>query len=80
MCYNCDFGLTEDESSCDECEEVHACRGPRVITPEELTALSRAVTCKPVSSGSSSSSINRLLDSTVASTNVEEGQGQFQGE
>ena len=24
MCYNTDFGLSEDESSCDEGEEVHA--------------------------------------------------------
>ena len=32
------------ESSCDEGEEVHAYRGPRVIAPEKIVSLSRAVT------------------------------------
>ena len=36
MCYYSDFGLSEDESSCDEGDEVHVCRGPRIIAPEEV--------------------------------------------
>ena len=44
MCYNSDFGFSEYESSCDEGEEVHAYRGPRVIVPEKVVSLNRAVT------------------------------------
>ena len=39
MCYNSDFCLSEDESSCEKGDEVHAYRGPRVIAPEGVAAL-----------------------------------------
>ena len=34
ICYNSNFGLSEDESSCDKGEEVHAYLRPNVIAPE----------------------------------------------
>ena len=44
MCYDSDFGLSVDKSSCDEGEKVHASYcGQRVIQPEEVAALFRAV-------------------------------------
>ena len=43
MCYYSDFGLSENESTCDDVEEVHAYLGHRVVAPEEVAALSRAV-------------------------------------
>ena len=41
MCYNSDFGLSKDEFSCDEGEEIHAYRWSRVIAPEEVADLNR---------------------------------------
>ena len=79
MCYNSDFGLSEDESSCDEGEEVHAYRGPRVMFPLEVAALTRAVTSEPIASGCSSASVDRLFVSACVSTDAEEDQGQFCG-
>ena len=76
--YNKDFGLSEDESSCDKGEEVHAYRGPRVIAPEEVAALSRTVTSEPIASCSSSASVDRLYVSADVSNIAEEDQGQFQ--
>ena len=57
VCYNSDFDLSEDESSCDDGEEVHAYCGSRVIAPEEVAALSRAVSSEPVASGSGRGSV-----------------------
>ena len=55
--------------------------GPRVRAPEEVAALSRAVTSEPLASSSSSStSVDRLFVSADVSTDAEEDQGQFQGE
>ena len=56
MCCNSDFSHSEDESSCDEGEEAHAYRGPRVIAPEKVESLSRDVTSEPIESSSSSTS------------------------
>ena len=61
MCYNSDFILSEDESSCDEGTEVHAYSGPRVIAPVEVAALSRAVTSESIGSFSSIASIHRYI-------------------
>ena len=84
MCYNSDFGRSEDESSCAEGENVQAYRGPRVIAPEEVAALSRAVSLEPIASCNSNASIDRLFVSTDiftgVSTDDEEDKGQFQGE
>ena len=80
MCYDSDFSLSEDESSCDEGEEVHAYRCPRVIAPEEVAALSRAVTSESIDSSSSGVSVDRPFVSTVVSTDTAENQEQFQGE
>ena len=44
MCFNNDFSLSEDQSSCGEGEEAHVYQGPRAIASEEAAALSRAVT------------------------------------
>ena len=63
MCYNSDL---EDESCCDEGEEVHAYKGPKVIAPEEVAAP------EPIASGS----VDRLFVSAAASTFAEEDQGQ----
>ena len=60
VCYNSNFGLSEDESSCDEGEEVHAYRKPRVITTEKLAALSRAVTSQSIYSCSHSASVDSI--------------------
>ena len=80
MCYNTDFSLSEDESSCDEGEDIHAYRGPSVIAPEEIAALSRAVsTSEPVASSCSSTSVDRLFVSVDVSTDAEEDQGEFRG-
>ena len=43
MCHDSDFGLSEDESSFAEGEEVYAYCGQRVIQPEDGAALFRAV-------------------------------------
>ena len=66
MCYNSYFNLSEDESSCDEGEGVHACRGPRLVA---------AVTSECIASSSASIYIN-----TEVSTDAEDDQGQFQGQ
>ena len=66
-------------TSCDEGEEVHAYRGPRVIAPEEVATLSRTVTCEPLASCSSSASVDSLFVSADISTDAEEDQGLFQG-
>ena len=39
MCYS-DFGLSENESICDDGEEVHAYLKQRVVAPDEVAALS----------------------------------------
>ena len=77
FCYKCDFDFSEDESSCDEGEEVHTYRGPRVIAPEEVAALIRVVTSEPIASDSSSASVDRIFASADISTGAEEEQGQF---
>ena len=43
MCHGSDFGLSEEESSCAEGEEVHVYCGQQVIQPEEVAVLFRAV-------------------------------------
>ena len=53
MCKTSYFGISEDESNCDEGEEVHSCRspcllGPRVVALKEVAALSRAITSEYV--------------------------------
>ena len=64
MYYNSDLSLSEDESCCDEGEEVHAYIGLKVIAPEEVAALSRAVTSKPIVRAF----VDRLFVSADAST------------
>ena len=59
-------------TSSDEGKEVLAYQGPRVIAPDELAAMSRAVTCEPITSGSSSTSVDRLFVSADISTDAEE--------
>ena len=54
MCYNSDLGLSENESICDDGEEVHTYLGQRLVAPEEVAALSRAVISEPIVSGSRS--------------------------
>ena len=54
MCYNSDFDLSEKESICDDGEDVHAYLRQRVVAPEEVAALSRAVISEPIVSGSRS--------------------------
>ena len=54
MCYNSDFGLSENKSICDDGEEVHVYLGQRVVAPEEVAALSRAAISEPTVSGSRS--------------------------
>ena len=78
--FNSHLGFSEDESSCGEGEEAHVYQGPRVIAPEEVVALSRAVTSEPIASYSSSVSVDRLFVSADVSTDAEEDQGLFQGE
>ena len=60
-------------------------RGPslpraRVIAPEAVAALNRAVTSEPIASGSSIASVDRLIVSANVSTDAAEDQGQFRGE
>ena len=43
MCYDSDFGLSEDELSWEEVKEVHAYKGQWVFQPVEVATLSRAV-------------------------------------
>ena len=39
MCLNIDFEFSEEESSCNEGEEVHAYQCPRVIDTEEVVSI-----------------------------------------
>ena len=50
MCYKGNFGLSEEESSCAEGEEVHVYCGQCVIQPEEVAALFRAISDQAYSS------------------------------
>ena len=79
-CYNSDFGLSENESICDDGEDVHAYLGQRVIAPEELAALSRAVISEPIVSGSRSAFVEAPFVDDNVSTDAEENQEQSQGE
>ena len=54
MCYNSDVSFSENESSCDEGEEVHTYQGPRFTTPEVVAGLSRVVISEPTASSNSS--------------------------
>ena len=54
-------------------------RRPRVIAPEEVAVLSRAVTSEYIASCSSSTSVDNIFCSANVSTDAEEDQGQFQG-
>ena len=58
ICYNSDFGLSEDGSSCDKGEEVHAYQGQRVIAPEEVATPSSAITSEHIARSSSSSKVS----------------------
>ena len=60
--------------------KVYANRGPRVVAPEKVAALSRAITSEPIASSSSSASIYGLFIGAGVSTDAEEDQEQFQGE
>ena len=39
ICYDINFGLSEDESRCDKLKEVYAYREQRMIQPEEVALL-----------------------------------------
>ena len=80
MCYNSDFGLSENESICDDGEDVHAYLGQRVVAPEEVAALSRAVISEPRVSGSRSAFLEAPFVDDNVSTDAEENQEQSQGE
>ena len=80
MCYNSDFGFSENESICDDGEDVHAYLGQRVVAPEEVAALSRAVISEPIVSGSSSAFVEAPFVDDNVSTDAEENQEQSQGE
>ena len=70
MCYNSDFSLSENESICDDGEEVHAYLGQRVVAPEEVAALSRAVISEPIVSDSRSAFFVEALLSIIVSLQV----------
>ena len=80
MCYNGDFGLSENESICDDGEDVHAYLGQRVVAPEEGAALSRADISEPIVSGSRSAFVEAPFVDDNVSTHAEENQEQSQGE
>ena len=80
MCYNSDFCLSENESICDDGEDVNAYLGQRVVAPEEVAALSRAVISEPIVSGSRSAFVEAPFVVDNASTDAEENQEQSQGE
>ena len=80
MCYYSDFGLSENESTCDDVEEVHAYLGHRVVAPEEVAALSRAVISEPIVSGSRSTFVEASFVDDNVSTDAEGNQEQSQGE
>ena len=80
MYYNCNFGLSENESICDDREEVHAYLGQRVVAPVEIAALSRAVISEPIVSGSRSAFVEAPFVNYSVSTDAEENQEQSQGE
>ena len=80
MCYNSDFGLSENESICDDGEEVHAYLGQTVVAPEEVAVLSRAVISEPIVSGSRSAFVEAPFVDDNVSTDAEENQEQSQGE
>ena len=61
VCYNSNFSLSEDEFNCDEGEEVPCLPRAKCYTPEEVAALSIAVTSEPKASCSSSTSADRLI-------------------
>ena len=79
MCYNSGFGFSEDESSCDEGEEVLVYRGPRVKAPEEVAGQSSAVTSETMAGSRSGASVDRLFVSADVSINAKEDQEEFQG-
>ena len=47
MCCDSDFGLSEDDSSEEEGEEIHAYRGSQIVAPEEVAALREAFAIEP---------------------------------
>ena len=80
MCYNSDFGLSENESICYDGDDVHAYLGQRVVAPEEVAALSRADISEPIVSGSRSAFVEAPFVDNNVSTDAEENQEQSQGE
>ena len=78
MCYNSDFSLSRINLAVMKERRSISYRGPRVIAPEKVAAVSRAITSEP--SSSSSASVDRLFGSADVSTDAEEDQGQFQSE
>ena len=57
--YNSDFSLSEDEFNCDEGEEIPCLPRAKCYTPEEVAAVSIAVTSEPIAS--SKTSADRLI-------------------
>ena len=74
------FCLSKNESICDDGEDVHAYLGQRVVAPEEVAALSRAVISEPIVSGSRSAFVEAPFVDDNVSTDAEENQEQSQGE
>ena len=80
MCYNNGFCLSENESICDDGEDVHAYLRQRVVAPKEVAALSRAVISEPIVSGSHSAFVEAPFVDDNVSTDAEENQEQSQSE
>ena len=71
MCW--EYGLSEEESSCAEGEEIHTYCGQRVIQLEEVAALFRAVISEQACSSAS-------LVQDYDSNSHEVNDGNFEGE
>ena len=61
-------------------KDVHAYLGQRVVAPEEVAALSRAVISEPIVSGSRSAFVEAPFVDDNVSTDAEDNQEQSQGE
>ena len=73
------WSLSENESICDDREEVQPYLGQRVVASEEVAALNRAVISEPIVSSSRNVFIEApFVDDSVS--DAEENQEQSQGE